>query len=58
MRTAVVGSAELPWGDIQGLILRGYTHPKGRHLVLHFPSASSGQTFLSLLLPHVTTAAP
>jgi deferrochelatase/peroxidase EfeB len=54
----IIGTASLPWGDIQGLILRGYTHPKGRHFVLHFPDAPSGHKFLAQLLPFVTTAAP
>ena len=39
----IIGTASLPWEDIQGLILRGYTHPKGRHFVLHFPDAPSGR---------------
>jgi deferrochelatase/peroxidase EfeB len=55
---AVIGAAALPWGDIQGLILRGYTHPKGRHFVLHFPDAASGRKLIASLVPVLTTAAP
>ena len=49
---------EPQWGDIQGLILRGYGHPKGRHFVLHFPDASSGRKLITALVPLITTAAP
>jgi deferrochelatase/peroxidase EfeB len=58
MRTGVIGTAALPWEDIQGLILRGYTNPKGRHFVLHFPDASSGHKFVASLVPVITTATP
>ncbi len=58
MPIAVIGTAALPWADIQGLILRGYTHPKGRHFVLHFPDAPSGRKLVASLVPVITTAAP
>src|SRR5256885_2367637 len=54
----IIGIVSLPWEDIQGLILCGYTHPKGRHFVLHFPDAFSGHKFLAQLLPFITTAVP
>jgi len=53
-----IGTADLPWEDIQGLILRGYSHPKERHFVLHFPDAPSGRKLIASLLPMITTAAP
>src|SRR6185295_4628492 len=58
MPTEVIGTASLPWGDIQGLILRGYNYPKGRHFVLHFPDAAAGRKLVASLVPVITTAAP
>jgi deferrochelatase/peroxidase EfeB len=58
MRTLFIGKAPLPFADIQGLILRGYTHPKGRHFVLHFPDRASGRKFVAAIRANITTAAP
>lgn len=58
MRTEAVGNTALPWADIQGLILRGYSHPKARHFVLQFPDPASGKTLVAALVPLITSAAP
>jgi deferrochelatase/peroxidase EfeB len=58
MPTETIGTAALPWADIQGLILRGYSHPKARHFVLQFPNAAAGQKLVAALVPIVTTGQP
>lgn len=58
MRADIVGTTELPFGEIQGLILRGYSHPKARHFVLHFNDAASGRAFVAAIVPMITTAQP
>ncbi|HEX8155305.1 MAG TPA: hypothetical protein VF698_19380 [Thermoanaerobaculia bacterium] len=55
MRT-VIGSARLPYGEIQGLILRGYTHPQARHFAVNFPDAAAGREFVAAIAPAVQTA--
>ncbi|HUP58895.1 MAG TPA: hypothetical protein VNA69_00600 [Thermoanaerobaculia bacterium] len=58
MRAVVGARTDLPWNEIQGLILRGYSHPKGRHFVLHFPDVVSGRRFVAAIAPKITTAEP
>jgi deferrochelatase/peroxidase EfeB len=49
--------SELPLGDIQGIILRGYRFSYARHLVLHSNGSPAGaREFVRALLPEVTTA--
>ncbi|MGH3932831.1 MAG: Dyp-type peroxidase [Pseudonocardiaceae bacterium] len=51
-------------GDVQGLILRGYTMPVARHLGLNVREPSAAREFLAILggsdpaIPSVTSAAP
>lgn len=47
------------WGDVQGLILRGYRYDVSRHVVVHCAgTAAQARAFLAKLTPSVTTAAP
>ena len=50
--------------DVQGVVLRGYTMPRARHLVLRVDSATAGRALLGTLVdgdpsrPQVTTGTP
>ena len=54
----------LDLGDVQGLVVRGYTMPVARHLLLRVDAAGDARTALGSLvdggncLPQVTTGAP
>ena len=54
----------LDLADVQGLVLRGYTMPRARHLLLRVDSAAAGRALLGELVdgrssrPQVTTGAP
>ena len=54
----------LDLSDVQGLVVRGYTMPNARHLVLRVDSAADARGFLGSLVdgtpdrPQVTTAVP
>jgi Dyp-type peroxidase family len=43
--------------NVQGLILRGYNYPFSRHLLLHFPDAKAGKSFLAWARPRITNGA-
>jgi deferrochelatase/peroxidase EfeB len=44
--------------DIQGFVLRGYTMPYLRCLVLRVEDAAGGRAFLGTIAPEITTATP
>ncbi len=54
----------LDFADIQGFIIRGYTHPYARHFMLRIDDAASAKTLIGSLVsgnqdtPQITTAAP
>ena len=48
----------LPYDQIQGFILRGYTHPRARHFMINMPATAAGKKFLAAVTPMITTAAP
>lgn len=43
--------------NVQGLIVRGYTHPCSTHMLFCFPSRSAAAAFVKLLLPRVQSGA-
>jgi hypothetical protein len=40
--------------NIQGLIIRAYTHPYTRHILLRIEDAAAGRALLDALAPFVT----
>lgn len=46
----------LPLDQIQGFVLRGYSHPRARHFMIHFPAAANGKAFVAAITPLITTA--
>ena len=44
-------------GNVQGLILRGYTHPHSCHMLFTFKDRPGAAEFIGALLPHVQSAA-
>lgn len=44
-------------GNVQGLILRGYTHPHSCHMLFTFKDRPGAAGFIGALLPHVQSAA-
>src|SRR5688500_10036420 len=44
------------FSNIQGFVVRGYTHPVSRHFLLEFPSAQAGRELIRFLLPQVCNA--
>ena len=49
---------DLPFDQIQGLVLRGYSHPRARHFMINIPSAGAGKKFIAAVTPMITTATP
>jgi deferrochelatase/peroxidase EfeB len=49
---------DLPFDQIQGFILRGYTHPRVRHFMINVPNAAAGRKFIGAVTPMITTATP
>jgi len=49
---------DLPLDQIQGLVLRGYTHPRARHFMINIPNAAAGKKFVAAVTPMITTAKP
>lgn len=41
---------------VQGLIMRGYTHPYSSHLLYQFPSKTAASQFIKALLPYLRSA--
>ncbi|HYI12642.1 MAG TPA: hypothetical protein VEK57_26560 [Thermoanaerobaculia bacterium] len=39
--------------NVQGLIVRGYTHPYSTHMLFHFPSRGAAAAFVQALLPYL-----
>jgi len=50
--------AEIDLADIQGNVLRGYTHRSAAYLWLHVEDRDRGRALLERMLPRVSTAAP
>jgi Dyp-type peroxidase family len=50
--------AGLDLQDLQGNLVRGYTHPVGAYVFVGIADAARGQAWLRGLLEHVTTAEP
>lgn len=46
----------LPLDQIQGFVLRGYSHPRARHFMIHVPAATNGKAFVAAITPLITTA--
>ncbi len=46
----------LPLDQIQGFVLRGYSHPHARHFTIHVPAATNGKAFVAAVTPLITTA--
>jgi deferrochelatase/peroxidase EfeB len=49
---------DLPFDQIQGFVLRGYTHPRARHFMIGIPNAAAGRKFVAAVTPMITTAVP
>lgn len=49
---------DLPYEQIQGFVLRGYSHPRARHFMINIPAAAAGRKFVSAIMPLITTAKP
>jgi Dyp-type peroxidase family len=49
---------DLPYEQIQGFVLRGYTHPRARHFMINIPSVAAGKKFVAAVTPLITTARP
>ncbi|MEK6374414.1 MAG: hypothetical protein AABO58_17145 [Acidobacteriota bacterium] len=49
---------DLPLDQIQGFVVRGYTHPRARHFMINIPNASAGKKFVVAVTPMITTARP
>jgi Dyp-type peroxidase family len=49
---------DLPLDQIQGFVVRGYTHPRARHFMIHIPNAAAGKKFVAAVTPMITTATP
>jgi len=49
---------DLPLNQIQGFVLRGYTHPRARHFMINVPAPAAGKKFVAAVTPLITTAAP
>lgn len=49
---------DLPLDQIQGFVLRGYTHPRARHFMINIPNAAAGKKFVAAVTPMITTATP
>ena len=47
----------LPLDQIQGFVLRGYSHPRARHFMVQVPAATNGKAFVAAITPLITTAA-
>jgi Dyp-type peroxidase family len=54
MAAAVDSAPE--FANIQGFVVRGYTHPVSRHFLFHFPSSQAGRNLIRHLLPQVCNA--
>lgn len=39
--------------NVQGLIVRGYTHPYSTHMLFHFPNRGAAAAFIKALLPYL-----
>jgi deferrochelatase/peroxidase EfeB len=42
--------------NVQGLIMRGYTHPYSTHMLFSFPSRAAAGAFMKSLLPYLQSA--
>jgi deferrochelatase/peroxidase EfeB len=42
--------------NVQGLIMRGYTHPYSTHMLFHFPGRGAAAAFVRSLLPYLQSA--
>ena len=49
---------DLPFEQIQGFVMRGYTHPRTRHFMITMPNAAAGKSFVNAVTPMITTATP
>lgn len=52
----IANTTEPDKADIQGLILKGYTHPCSTHLLFNFTAVSGVPSFFTALLPYLRTA--
>lgn len=50
--------ADLELADIQGNVLRGYTHPAAAYLLLRIVDVEAARALMRRMLPHVMTAEP
>lgn len=50
--------AHIDLGDIQGNVLRGYTHPAAAYLFLRIVDVAAARALMRRMLPQVATAAP
>jgi Dyp-type peroxidase family len=50
--------ADLPLEQIQGFVVRGYTHPRARHFMINTPNAAAGKKFVAAVTPLITSATP
>jgi deferrochelatase/peroxidase EfeB len=48
----------IDFDNVQGILVRPYTHPVSCHLLLRFDSAGGAQSFLRAIVPLVTSARP
>ncbi|WP_147447668.1 Dyp-type peroxidase [Solirubrobacter pauli] len=51
-------ASHIDLGDIQGNVLRGYTHPAAAYLFLRIVDAGAARALMRRMLPQVATAAP
>lgn len=47
---------KLDYANIQGLIIRGFTHPYSCHMIFKFQAKVGAKTFIKTLLPYVQSA--
>ncbi len=52
------GAAAIDLADVQGDVLRGYTHPAAAYLFLRIDNADKARALMRRMLPHVSTAEP
>ena len=50
--------AKVDVADIQGNVLRGYSHPKAAYIFLHVDDVAKGKALLAQMLPRITSGEP
>ena len=50
--------AKVDVADIQGNVLRGYSHPKAAYIFLHVDDVAKGKALLARMLPRITSGEP